>query len=101
MSRRGGNRLAVLLMTGVLLGNLWDWGARWLGAVLEPWAPVAQTACDDGLMIDPDGKCRSLLVEQDGAMIDPDGQPKLDHGPMIDPDGQSTSDQGVMIDPNG
>jgi hypothetical protein len=87
MSRRGGNHLAVLLMTGVLLGNLWDWGARWLETILEPWAPVAQTACDQGAMIDPDGKCRSLLVEQQGLMIDPDGQPTANHGVMIDPNG--------------
>ena len=87
MSRRGGNRLAVLLMTGVLLGNLWDWGARWLGAVLEPWVPVARAVCDDGAMIDPDGKCRSLLIEQHGLMIDPDGQPTANHGVMIDPNG--------------
>ena len=101
MSRRGGNRLAVLLMTGVLLGDLWSWGARWLDTVLAPWAPVAATACDQGLMIDPDGKCRSLLVEEHGLSIDPDGQSRPDDGPRIDPNGQSTPDQGLMIDPNG
>lgn len=87
MSRRGGNRLAVLLMTGVLLGDLWNWGARWLETVLSPWEPVAQADCDQGSMIDPDGKCRALLVEQDGPLIDPNGQPKSDDGPLIDPDG--------------
>lgn len=101
MSRRGGNRLAVLLMTGVLLGNLWDWGTRWLETVLAPWESSAQADCDQGLMIDPDGKCRSLLVEQQGAMIDPNGEPTADHGSMIDPDGEPTADHGLMIDPNG
>lgn len=104
MSRRGGNRLAVLLMTGVLVGGLWDWGVRWLGNVLDPWRPVAEAACDDGLMIDPDGKClasRSLLAEPQGVMIELNGQPRLDDGPMIDPNGQADADHGLMIDPNG
>lgn len=69
MSRRGGNRLAVLLMTGVLLGDLWSWGSRWLEAVLSPWEPETQADCDHG------------------SMIDPDGQPTADHGLMIDPNG--------------
>ncbi|HEX3127004.1 MAG TPA: hypothetical protein VH394_06715 [Thermoanaerobaculia bacterium] len=85
MLRRGGNRLAVLLMTGVLLGDLWSWGARWLEMALSPWEPTAQTDCDHGSMIDPNGQCRSLLVEQQGPLIDPDGEPKPDDGPLIDP----------------
>jgi hypothetical protein len=90
MSCRRGNRLAMLLMTGVLLGNLWDWGASWLNMVLDLGRPAAQTACDAGPMIDPDGKClasQSLRVDADGPMIDPDGQPKPNAGPMIDPNG--------------
>ncbi len=101
MSRRGGNRLALLLMTGVLVGDLWGWGARWLEMILEPWAPTAQTACDHGLMIDPDGQCRSLAVEQQGVMIDPDGQSKPDGRLIIDPNGQAKADEGFSIDPNG
>jgi hypothetical protein len=88
-------------MTGVLVGDLWNWGARWLEMVLEPWAPMAQTTCDQGLMIDPNGQCRSLAVEQHGLMIDPNGQSKPDDGPMIDPNGQLKLDDGLMIDPNG
>jgi hypothetical protein len=87
MPRRGGNRLAVLLMTGVLVGDLWTWGARWLEMALQPGVPVAQDACDQGSMIDPNGQCRSLLVEPQGFMIDPDGQPTVDQGLMIDPNG--------------
>lgn len=101
MSRRGGNHLAVLLMTGVLVGDLWSWGERWLEIVLEPWAPTTQTTCDQGLMIDPNGHCRSLAVGQHGLSIDPNGQSRPDDGPMIDPDGRSRPDDGLMIDPNG
>jgi hypothetical protein len=88
-------------MTGVLVGDLWNWGARWLETILEPWAPVAQATCDHGSMIDPDGQCRSLVVEQHGLSIDPNGQPRPDDGPMIDPNGRATADEGLSIDPNG
>jgi hypothetical protein len=111
MLRRGDTRLAVVLVTGVLLGDFWSWGAGWLGKVLNPWSSVVESACDDGPMIDPNGQPRpnaGLMIDPNGSSVEPRSQPLSDQGLMIDPDGSSVEpnnqprrDQGPMVDPNG
>ena len=54
----------------------------WIGTALSA-GPVAQTACDKGVLIDPDGGCRTAAARPAGGATTAD------------------SDAGIYIDPNG
>jgi hypothetical protein len=68
MLRRGGTLAGALALAALLglppdagLGSLWSW----------IWSALTAPACDDGLMIDPNG-CPAPGTD-DGLHIDPDG----------------------------
>jgi hypothetical protein len=64
-------------------GKVWGWFEDWLAALRNPWAIFAESDCDQGSHIDPNGGGTCLLIGPGGAT---DG---------------ADSDQGSHIDPNG
>jgi hypothetical protein len=79
------------------VGGLWSWiKAAVLGG-------AAQTACDKGSYIDPNGGCRAATLQtacDKGISIDPDGGCRA-AAAAASPGATADSDKGGYIDPNG
>lgn len=63
-------------------GKLWGWVEAWLAVARKPLAAFAESDCDQGSHIDPNGGPCIL-----GDPSDPGNSSNSDHGSHIDPDG--------------
>ena len=89
--------LAAALAGGLPLDTIWSF-------FTSAWSA---SCADEGLGLDPSGRCSPAPKADEGLGFDPDGStaPHMDEGCGFDPDGRCNpapqSDIGLGFDPNG